>query len=92
MVVSKKGELKDFFEVYASEDTKVNVLSFADVEDMYKITYIRGEAFVVHMRDRDLVFKRREKLYVADLQETEYRLQYEKMKWCIPKKRSVRLS
>jgi hypothetical protein len=67
--------LKDFFEVYASEDTKANVLSFADVEDMYEITYIRGEAFIVHMGDRDLVFKRREKLYVADLQETEYRVQ-----------------
>jgi hypothetical protein len=49
MVVSKKGELKNFFEVYASKETKANVLSFADVEDMYEITYIRGEAFVVHM-------------------------------------------
>jgi hypothetical protein len=70
VVVSKKGKLKDFFEVYASEDTKANVLSFADVEDMYQITYVQGEAFIVHMRDRDLIFRRRDKLYVADLQET----------------------
>jgi hypothetical protein len=69
MVVSKKGELKNFFEVYASEDTKANILSFADVEDMYEITYIRGEAFVVHMPGRDLILKRRDKLYVADIQE-----------------------
>jgi hypothetical protein len=55
--------------VYASEDTKANVLSFADVEDMYEITYIRGAAFVVHMLGRDLILKRRDKLYVADIQE-----------------------
>jgi hypothetical protein len=70
MVVSKIGKLKDFFEVYASKDTKANVLSFADLEDMYQITYVQGEAFIVHMHDRDLIFRRRDKLYVADLQET----------------------
>jgi hypothetical protein len=69
MVVSKKGELRIFFEVYASEETKANILSFADVEDMYEITYIRGEAFVVHMPGGDLIFKRRDKLYVADIQD-----------------------
>jgi hypothetical protein len=43
-----------------------NILSFADIEDLYNITYMRKRAFVVHMADRDLVFKRKEKLYVAD--------------------------
>jgi hypothetical protein len=55
-----------FFRVYASADTKANVLSFAAVEALYDITYIRKEAFVVHMPDRDLVFQKRNNLYVAE--------------------------
>ena len=55
-----------FFPVYASEHTKANVLSFSDVEDLYDITYVRKRAFIVHMADRDLVFKRKQKLYEAD--------------------------
>jgi hypothetical protein len=66
MVVDKEGTLEGFFEVYASESTKANVLSFAAVEDMYKISYVRGEAFIVHMDERDLVFRRRDRLYVAE--------------------------
>jgi hypothetical protein len=31
------GGLEGFFKVYASEHTKANVLSFADVEDIYEI-------------------------------------------------------
>lgn len=50
------GYLPDFFEVYSSDQTKANVLCFADVEDKYKITYIQQEGFIVHMDDRDLVF------------------------------------
>ena len=30
------------------------------------MTYIPQEAYIVHMNDKDLVFKRRNKLYVAD--------------------------
>jgi hypothetical protein len=33
---------------------------------MYEISYVRGEAFVVHMDGRDLVFRRRDRLYVAE--------------------------
>jgi hypothetical protein len=33
--------------VYACEHAKVNVLSFADVEDIYKVTYERRQAFAV---------------------------------------------
>jgi hypothetical protein len=40
MMVKEKGRLKDFFEVYASSETKANVLSFAEVEDKYPISYI----------------------------------------------------
>ena len=66
LIVDEEGVLDGFSPVYASDKTKANVLSFADVEDLYDITYIRKREFIVHMRDRDLVFKRRQKLYVAD--------------------------
>ena len=39
MEVREKGMLKDFFEVYSSSETKANVLSFAEVEDLYPISY-----------------------------------------------------
>jgi len=38
--VSDKGYLQDFFQVYASEQTKANVLSYAEVEYKYPITYV----------------------------------------------------
>jgi hypothetical protein len=66
LIVDKVGDLQGFFEVYACEYTKANILSFADVEDLYSITYDRGQAFNVHMGDGDVKFKWREKLYVAD--------------------------
>ncbi len=66
LIVDEEGVLDGFFPVYASDKMKANVLSFADVEDLYDIMHIRKCAFVVHMGDRDLVFKRRQKLYVAD--------------------------
>ncbi|MFN9981496.1 MAG: hypothetical protein ACK53Y_16345, partial [bacterium] len=40
--------------------------SFADVEDKYEITYVRGQKFTVHMPEEDVVFERKAKLYVAD--------------------------
>jgi hypothetical protein len=56
--VKETGYLNEFFRVYASEDTKANVLSLADVEDLYDVTYVRGESFVVHLPSRDLEFVR----------------------------------
>jgi hypothetical protein len=75
MKVNKVGDLPNFFKVYASAESKANVLSFADVEDLYDITYVRQQAFVVHMRDRVLVFSRREKLYIVDIFDEEYVMQ-----------------
>jgi hypothetical protein len=66
MVVDRVGDLEGFFEVYASDEAKANVLSFAAVEDMYEVTYNRGEGFTVHMPEKDIVFKRRDNLYVVD--------------------------
>ena len=63
--VNQTGYLPNFFEVYSSDKTLANVLSFSDVEDKYPITYIPGESFIVHLPDRDIEFKRRGKLYVA---------------------------
>ena len=42
------------------------MLSMADVEDMYMITYVQGESITVHMDHRDVVFSRHKKMYVAD--------------------------
>jgi hypothetical protein len=66
MEVREKGMLKDFFEVYSSSEKKANVLSFAEVEDLYPISYAPQIGFVFHLRDRDIEFKRQGKLYVAD--------------------------
>jgi hypothetical protein len=60
------GYLEDFFRVFVSSETKANVLSFAEVEDMYEITYVPCTSFVVHLPGRDIEFIRKGKLYVAD--------------------------
>jgi hypothetical protein len=38
----------------------------ADVEDLYRVTYVQGESITVHMDERDVVFTRRDKMYIAD--------------------------
>ena len=72
LTVDRKGYLDDFFDVYTSEHTKANVLSFSEVEDTYDITYIPRQAFVVHLPERDIVFKHRGKLYIADFARDGY--------------------
>ena len=47
MTVTETGHLDDFFRVHSSDKVMVNVLSLAEVEDAYKITYLPGEGFVV---------------------------------------------
>jgi hypothetical protein len=74
MTVDQIGDLPGFFQVYASAQTKANVLSFTDVEDLYEMSYVQKEAFVVHMSTGDLVFSRLDKLYVAELYEAEERI------------------
>ncbi len=48
------------------QETHTNILSFAEVEDHFPITYVPRESFTVHLQDRDIVFNRRGKMYVAD--------------------------
>ncbi len=43
-----------------------NIISMADVEDMYPKTHVQGESIIVHMENRDIVFQRKDKMYVAD--------------------------
>jgi hypothetical protein len=52
MIVDKVRTLEVFFEVYASNETKANVLSFTHVEDVYKIMNVWGE---VHAWQRSAV-------------------------------------
>ena len=67
LIVDQVGDLEGFFEVYASAHTKANVLSFADVEDKYEITYDKKAAFTVQLScGKKIEFTRKNKLYVAD--------------------------
>ncbi len=49
--------------------SSTNVLSFAEVEDRFPITYIPRESFTVHSPDHDVMFARRGKMHVADWEE-----------------------
>ena len=67
MSLELEGELDGFFPVKSSSDITVNILSFAEVEDKFDITYNPRESMVVHMKKRDVTFRRVRKLYVADM-------------------------
>jgi hypothetical protein len=60
------GYLEGFFECQACDSCPTNIISMARVEDMYPLTYNQGDSITVHLDDRDLVFKRKEGMYVAD--------------------------
>ncbi len=65
MTVSKKRYLPGFFDVYCHDKVKVHVLCFADVEDIYEVVYQPNVSFVVHVDGKEIIFERRNKLYVA---------------------------
>jgi hypothetical protein len=69
MTVSRKGHLPGFFDVYCHEGVKVNVLCFADVEDLCEVLYRPNVGFVVHLDGQEIVFEWRNKLYVAKANE-----------------------
>ena len=71
VVLRLEGSLTGFFRALVSHDSPANVLCMADVEDLYKVTYISGVSYTVHMTKRDLVFHRRNKMYVANMQDWE---------------------
>jgi hypothetical protein len=62
------GHLAEFdLECKSSPDVIANVLCMADVEDKFDITYRQGDSYTVHLPSGPLVFRRRDKLYVADM-------------------------
>lgn len=60
------GYLQDFSPIHASESMHANILSLADVEDIYPVTYIPTKLFIVHLPDHDIIFNRVGKHYVVD--------------------------
>ena len=53
-----------------NKDLPVNLLSFAEIEDKYEITYIRKKGFIIHLENgKKIYFKRKGKLYVCDWNE-----------------------
>jgi len=70
--VKETGFLDPFFSVYASPHTNANVLSFAQVEDMYPITYEPQSGFTVHLPQVDMKFNRKDGMYVADWAEYKH--------------------
>jgi hypothetical protein len=52
---SRIGYLRGFFDCQACNTCPMSILSMADMEDLYPITYVQGEKITVHMDDRDLV-------------------------------------
>jgi hypothetical protein len=60
------GYLDGFFDCQVCDVCPTNIISMSRVEDIYPITYTQGESITVHMDDRDVIFKRRDGMYVAD--------------------------
>ena len=64
--VSETGYLDPLFRVYASEVTRVNILSLSEVEDQYLVRYEPQKNFIIHLLETDIVFNRKVGMYVAD--------------------------
>jgi len=63
------GELDGFFQCHSSPKLAASVLSQDQIEQLYQVTYDQGRAYIVHLPDRDLVFKKRNRLYVGDMRD-----------------------
>jgi hypothetical protein len=63
------GYLDGFFDCQACTDCPVNIISMSYVEDRYPMMWVQGESITVHMDKADLVFYRRDKMWVADFSE-----------------------
>lgn len=55
-----------FFECQACADCPDNIISMANLENLYFITCIQGDSIVFHVEDRDMIFICREKMYIVD--------------------------
>ena len=61
------GELDGFGTVYVPDIWKVNILCFAEVSDMYRISYSNESDFVVHMPGNDVTFARKGSFYIGNI-------------------------
>ena len=58
IVFNKTGYLRDLdIRVYTNRDMMCSVVSFAEIEDRYKILYLLREGFAVHLDARDICFQ-----------------------------------
>ncbi len=70
MTVKHTGHLLNFFEVYCSPEVKVNVLCFAEVEDLFEVTYREQEGFTVRLQNgKEILFARRNKMFIAKVKD-----------------------
>jgi len=64
--MERVGFLDGFFECHACDNCPANILSMADVEDRFAITWTPGDSIVVHLEERDIIFTRMNKMWVGD--------------------------
>jgi hypothetical protein len=55
-MIKQIGYLDGFFDCLVCNECTANILSQADVEDMYDVTYEQGVSYTVHLPGRDLIF------------------------------------
>ena len=69
LTAKHEGMLPGFFKCLTTPDAKANILSFADVRNKgYPIIWDQNKnTFTVKMHDRNLVFREKNKFYVADM-------------------------
>ena len=68
-VITHIGHLDGFFDCAAVSNARANILSQGQVEEIYDISYLQGDKYIIHMTNGDLVFKQQGKVYVADMSE-----------------------
>jgi hypothetical protein len=55
--------------VYTSTETRVNILSFLDLVEIYPILYEPFVGFTVHTPEGDRLFMKKGKMHIADFAE-----------------------
>ena len=52
ILVNKTGYLRDLdIRVYTNRDVMCSIMSFAEIEDRYKVSYLPREGFIIHLDD-----------------------------------------
>jgi hypothetical protein len=50
-------------------DVQLSIISFSEIEEVYPIMYKQLVGFTVHLPDRDILFKKKGKIHLADFAE-----------------------